>query len=712
MELKKYLAKSNGEDIISHTNKVIENIKLLIPDYNLNQIDENILINSAILHDIGKLTEKTQSYLKKQQSILDNDKIKYTHNIIGWYFIMTYTNIQYKDKIANLVLWHHANYDACDNLDIKLVDISKYIKPNDLILMKEFCNHYNIPLNQIEDENLQLDTQFYRLDNLLRSILITADVSASANQNVNHLFKQNTNDLSQLNPDFLNSDRTKKQLEILNQITQNNTTIVKAPTGFGKTIIGLLFTMKSDKNVIWVCPTNTIAESIYDDILNDMKLINLNLNVELYLTGERIKANNNLPEFTSKLIITNIDNYIKPSVTNNYGIRCLMIYNCNAIFDEFHQYDDMKCALNAAFNNIMDKRHNQLNSTTLMLTATQSPFRFLNVNAKPINILPNQNQHYQPIHNQKYNINFHNNTPTELMKGEFIFFTHVVDDVQEYYKNYNGPKLISHGRYLDDDKNYRKQLVLSNYGKNGPRIQYAVFTNQILTTSCDYSVKTMFIKCPTIKEFVQAIGRINRWGNLGETNIHIILNKNKNDQTFIGSTDENNLQQIFITELQQQFQNLPLTLNDIYTFYNTFTLKYKSLINQISRENLNISKNMLKNVFPKRKKLTNYNIKITNNNKMRKSSAYNEIFIYVKRTNNNHWVTINYNVNNLIGLTKTFNENQKTYINQIKKIKELENYNKYKLITPETIIKDAIFYDSPYPVFNYQYDEELGLIKI
>ena len=713
MDLKKYLAKSNGENIIEHTDKSNNNTEFLIKKYNINKPDSELLLNSSTLHDIAKLIKRIQTFLKTNTSINDNDKLKFGHNIIAWWFIIKYVKLDNKDKIANLVLWHHANNNNCDNLNLNMFEIGKLVSEKDLNLMFAFCKHYNIPLNNQEVENYDSKTQFYELNNFLRSILITSDVCASAGIDVKNLFKSDSISYDKLDKDFLNTNRTQEQLSIVNSITPNTTTLLKAPTGFGKSVLGILFAMRSEKSVIWVLPTNVMCESIYDDIIENLKLIGIHIDIELYLTGESIKRNNELPEFSSKIIVTNIDNFIKPTVTNSYGTRCLMIYDCDVIFDEVQDYDNMRCALNSSFNSIMDIRHNQLDVTTLFLTATPPSFRFLNKNGKNIVFLPNETTHYNSVHNETFELIFHDTVPYNLMNGEFIFFSHLVDDAQKYYNEYNGLKLISHGRYLEEDKDYKKSLVLSNYGKNGERTPYAVFTNQFLTTACDYSVNTMFIKCPTLIDFSQSLGRINRWGGMENVKIHIILEKSEGDRYFMGGggDEENELQQIFIKELRERFEGVKMTLNEFYSFYNIFKTKYDDLFKQISIKNLVLSKNMLKNVFAKKKKEVSKDKKIANGNKLRKNINSDGMFIYVKRSDSSEWVSINYSLNTTIGRTKTFDENEKTYFEQLKIIKTFDEYNKHKKITPELLFKQSYDYYTPYPVFNYSYNSEIGLFK-
>ena len=720
--LENYLAKDTGETIIEHTNKVLENIEHLIEKNNLEQNECEILKIAAKLHDIGKLTQKNQLILKNKKC-----KINFRHNIIGWYFIIKYLKNDYqREKISNLVLWHHANYDSCENLFLEILNIEKEITNEDLKTMKDFCSFYGIELSEEENEDFsKMDTKFYSESkknyyfNLLRSILITSDVYASSHKEIEDLFaKSYVFDNSELEKNIiLSSERTKKQLDITDQINNSGTTLIKAPTGFGKTMIGILWSLRNKNKMIWVCPTNVISHSIYDDIIRDLDKIGQKINVELYLTGERVKHNGNLTQdFESDIIVTNIDNFLKPSISNSYGARSLMIYNSNVLFDEVHDYDNMQCALFEAFNGIMDIRHNKIKSSTLFLTATPTTFRFINVGGDKIKYLPNENEHYEAIHNQKYNINFiekRKDLEPDILNGEFVFFNNTVDDVQKEYLEYNnGKKIISHGKFLDEDKENKKNSVLSNYGKNGNREEIAVFTNQILTTSCDYSVRKMFIKSPTIISFFQSIGRLNRWGDMGKSVIYLIMEKTPSDKKFIGDDIENGLQDLFVKELKENFENKDFILNELYVFYNNFLIKNKKLFKLISEKNQKISIESLENVYPKPTNKNGENIKVSNGNKLRKSTSSDEIFILVNHLKTKENVTININIPKVIEAKDLFEEDEKnTWKKQLKIIKKYKNYNKHKKIDRKYVFKNSIFYDSPYPVFNFFYDDEIGLVK-
>jgi uncharacterized protein YktA (UPF0223 family) len=212
--------------------------------------------------------------------------------------------------------------------------------------------------------------------------------------------------------------------------------------------------------------------------------------------------------------------------------------------------------------------------------------------------------------------------------------------------------------------------------------------------------------------FFQSVGRLNRWGGMGISDVHIVMTKSKSDYVFIGGQNENNLQNLFIEKLRENFEGRATTLDEMYVFYNNFIKENLSAFNTISRDKNEISKIMLKTIYPKKRKGTKSENKVANSNLLRKSTSANEIFIIVKHNNRDEDITLSISVSDFIGITKFFDENEHTYKQQIKKLKSLPSYNSYKNLTPEIIRKEAIFYDTPYPVFNHIYDSELGLVKI
>ncbi len=707
------LAKTTGETLISHTDKLIDILDYIIGKYNLQNIKNiEILKKAAKLHDIGKIESGFQKYCKDSKP-----KTKYTyHQHYSCAFILDYIDDINIQEIANLVLWHHGNDNNCSKLNFP--EILKEVSVEDLEKMKEFSLYYGFTISPKPLEHTY-DRKFSDNNNFLRTLLIFVDAAASANlsfEEIDKLIDRTPIQYSDLNQAFINDPRTQNQLDIIKDITDNNTTLIKAPAGFGKTIVGLLWFLKRNKKLLWVCPTNTITEKVYDNILSDLKLIGLNnISVELYLSGERIKATDtNLEDFSSDIVVTNIDNFIKPTIDNSFAKRSLSVYFSDIIFDELHELNKMECALLKAFNSIMDHRHNSINMTTLLLTATPTAFLFGSP-SKPIISLPNINEHYKPVHNGNYEIQFISyNEYKDIIKGiennNFVVFSNTVKDVQNTYINFDSDKMICHGKYLDEDKEIKKNLVFKNYSKNTTPKDIPLFTNQILTTACDYSVNHMFIINPTIVTFFQALGRVNRWGLFKDVSkIYIIDELDKSNISFLGL--EKQMYETFIAEFKRWVLINPTTnLENLYKFYNAFVNNYQREFRDILKRNLKTSNENLEKIYPRRKKNNKKsNKKNAGSTPLRKTDAY-EMYISVQLKDGKETDRVILQYALKYDGYEVFQEDTKTFNKQIKLGKEIGYYNKHQKISSSIQMKDIAYnVETPYIVFNYSYDSDIGL---
>jgi hypothetical protein len=100
-----------------------------------------------------------------------------------------------------------------------------------------------------------------------------------------------------------------KQLEIVDNIQR--TTQINAPAGFGKTLLGLLWNFRRGRKLIWVCPRNIVAESVYKSINEELDNFGIDfLSTELYLSGE-VQQSNELfnGDFKSDIIMIHLLNF-------------------------------------------------------------------------------------------------------------------------------------------------------------------------------------------------------------------------------------------------------------------------------------------------------------------------------------------------------------------------------------------------------------------
>ena len=90
-----FLAKSNGEIVVEHTKKLIQNFEKLIELYPNIEVDKRLLLLACIYHDLGKINakfqykvsnEKRKSLLKEKYEI-DLKKNEIPHGILSTAFI-------------------------------------------------------------------------------------------------------------------------------------------------------------------------------------------------------------------------------------------------------------------------------------------------------------------------------------------------------------------------------------------------------------------------------------------------------------------------------------------------------------------------------------------------------------------------------------------------------------------------------------------------
>ncbi len=100
---------ANSKIDISHSTRVARLCNMLCSSLNINEKIKEIIIISAMLHDIGKV--KIDSHLLNKKGSLTSEewsKIK-KHPIYGYTLVK---NMGYEDNICKAILYHHENYDG------------------------------------------------------------------------------------------------------------------------------------------------------------------------------------------------------------------------------------------------------------------------------------------------------------------------------------------------------------------------------------------------------------------------------------------------------------------------------------------------------------------------------------------------------------------------------------------------------------------------
>lgn len=615
------LANSNGQDLLDHL-KATANLSKAMGEYIRLPVEIVDKIYSAgLLHDIGKSLSYIQDYLEKRYNehityIVEednNDPItdKPFHNEVGWAFLTTKI---IDDEILNTVYWHHAkriNIDSSKKYNTSDI-INGYIKEEEVNLLNNLFNELTKYIPQsIELEFIDKSRNF---PNLFNNDMIGRDGNSkfmivracviSADRHVSTLDKNGATELANNYescrnvvenmmsgsivgdiklPSNYDVDRFNLQNKIVEEdIGSRKTSLIKAPAGFGKSMIGVLWARKQSGKSIWVCPRNTVATYVYDSIKKEVEVLNLTCSIELYLAGERKETNkeDSREPFNSDIIVTNIDALLSPMVNNSVAGRLFSVYSSNIVLDEFHEFVS-DAPLFAAFLIYMKARVRFTNCKTLLLSATPMNISILwdgekdDVDRTTL-ILPSKDTHYPPQHDKKYKANFIDSLPIKAIGGSLLVCNSVTEAQNNYSKGYT---YIVHHNYTENDRNRKDKEIYDAFGKNGKGIERgeSVSAALVVQAAMDISFNVLYDSVSSPESTLQRIGRENRWGTSSEATINFIdLSGQSNERGAIGTTYNLELQKKWFVFLKDKIVNGSyVDLEQMYNMYNEFYESYE-----------------------------------------------------------------------------------------------------------------------------------------
>lgn len=771
--MKELLGKSDGTTLKNHS-ELVSKVAVMMYDTTASYIDptirESIRI-AGLLHDIGKCTGFFQSKLHASvsESIIENDQPKkypFRHNEIGYAFLYNHLtlnkSIYDKKLILDAVYWHHGvtpdNFKKSSPIYNKPIEIS----PEDSSIMFSFVTDI-IDASFIVGEPPMVVTQFNRPDYfiaheqnddtnqtklLVRNCIISADRVVSQGL-CDHLsddqilsFVNSFNnrkcliDINTHTYATQSSNRFINQTSIATSIVNDNLNginahIIKAPAGFGKTLTGLLWNFQRDKRLIWVCPRNDVAQSVYHAIVNELKGFNngSTVSVELYLTGEVIAKNQDAnADFDSDIIITNIDNFLNPSVDNRFSHRLFTVIESDVIFDEYHELVD-STPLFSLFINMMLLRTSKTKSSTVLLSATPSLIESLWSTLDNVTkVLPNVNEHFKPQHDKKYKLHVVDGMKPFKPNTSSVTILNSVSNAQQFKTETNSPYLY-HSHFIGTDRKRILSNIFKMYDKDSPRIinKPNVVSTHVLQASLDISFNHLHESVLSPESTMQRIGRCDRFGDYEQQpNIVVfrdVPNGIKSENNIRGKIYSVNLTNMWFNHIKQ-YNGQELTLEEFYSIYNQFNIENQNVIkNQIFGRFIE-SSNRLSELYPvKLFTKGKSNIKTAGGNKLRSLNG-DEVFVIAKYYNDPNKFSDPISVDTYNSFTETFSESNNQYkmiINQVKKLRDQNDqrfdYNeileadKRKALTLDHIRYHAKRENTPYVRFDKVYHPDYGFVN-
>lgn len=574
---------SNGQTIsLNDHSKYVADKSLELFDSIISEKGNNIevfrelLYLSALLHDIGKCSKSFQDYILGKKT-----EETFPHNYCGYIYFNILISFsiffnEYKNIIGKIILYHHPYVEhekQTLNLD-KITDKEYFdeIKKFVAFVKDAYSKKFGSENVKFSFKNLEFDDfkelliynvsipSYYETKNdggtisvdevntwftIFINIIRFCDSQNLDNVNLSNLYNRESKLTVSIKNSILNEKKFSIQKEYgeCMQLNKKNNMHFTAPTGFGKTITGLIYALKSNKKTFWVCPDNSITQSVYYNIcktlsekieVHDENGNPVNVKVTLLYENTIKDGCENLDE--SDIIVTNIDNFLRPIIKNGNLSRCYKMLSYNCIFDEYHAYVTSS-ALMESFN-IMIRVRMKLNSKTLYMSATPVDDFFKKYDKK------DKDYPYDKEDAKKY-------ANEDLGKEYVIYFCQTFNDFIEKWKKMksNGidisniavisntvncaqhitgnhgdyfPK-IYHARYYDIDKEKIRETINNEYCQNSNvKDKHNWSCTNIISTGIDISFDHIAVISPTQDSFIQSCGRCNRW-NTSKANVNNIF---------------------------------------------------------------------------------------------------------------------------------------------------------------------------------------------
>lgn len=628
------LANSNGQKLTDHLRMVGSVAREMARVAGLDEDIQTYCEYAGYGHDLGKAVSWFREHMEAGTGS-DVWLSKPMHHEISWAWLAgKYECPGRLTPVFNAIYWHHARpMDEAGKFFDSREEILKELSGEDLAAIEQVAANFDWArlFTQEADEDKEIAfPELFLSDNkgnsktnatilAVRTCLISADRLVSAlspeefasacegrlslgsltEQHVPHRLS-----VDALCPDGYEADRFNIQQGCSEAAFSKKTVIAKAPAGFGKTIIGLLWGLKFDKQLLWVCPRNIVAEAVYRNLTKELAALGLNgVTAELHLTGERKAAVGECPELCSDIVVTNIDTILRPMVDNRVADRLFTVLASPMVLDEFHEFASGQ-PLFAAFVTLMRARHRLCGGVkTLLLSATPMAMRDLwDADGLETVYLPDGQSHYTAAHAGKYGIGIIENLPDEIEPGSLVVVNSVAMS-QRIYRT-RGMDHILHSRFTDSDRKEKTEAIFDGFGKGGEGVDRGakVVSALVMQAAMDVSFRNLYESICSPEFTLQRIGRCDRWGTFQPLNPQIRILKPGGDRGEDGA-----VQTVYNKELRKDWLDFleeflrereEITLNDLYGAYNAFYMEKGSLINKHLAEKYQEGLDLLRKFYP------------------------------------------------------------------------------------------------------------------
>lgn len=391
------------------------------------------------------------------------------------------------------------------------------------------------------------------------------------------------------------SDRNKHQAKAAEELADSEVEVgaLKGPAGCGKTKIALEWCKNTNvKKLYWVCPRVQICEGIFADLTSDEYLPTSRIEI---VTGEikQTKQNGYIVDtdekelFSGDVVITTIDQIVNAIITHKNVTTLIDLMDAHVVFDEYHEYITMP-AFNLLFAELVSIKKLQQNKTrlpnALLVSATPHPLYvrgLLQLNSADIIGIESFNQSRYEINFQLYDEKLEDDSnPLFAPQPEnSIVISNTATTAQKSFVHNQAREnaLLFHSKFLKSDKIDLFDKVFKTFKQKGTQEYDVLRSGPIVQASLNITCSNMVSEMTTAENFLQRLGRLDRFGERSEINrFTIAYTQDIVDGKVRGSGSRflnnlNSLQsaKVWFDFLQNNFTE-EVNINKMYALYEQF----------------------------------------------------------------------------------------------------------------------------------------------
>lgn len=401
--------------------------------------------------------------------------------------------------------------------------------------------------------------------------------------------------VTRFNDAYPGGERNQQQSEAAKKLASANTAVLQGPAGCGKTKIMLEYVghVQNGRQCFVFVPRTAIADGLYRELVGEYGITR---SVEVVVSGSRLKtqagqeiAMEQGDEFGSDIVITTFDQLCAVTLSHRRIDLLTRVLSSTVIFDEFHELFDIS-GLVLLFLELMKLRLDGL-AKTLLVSATPLPYFYQSIiqdeldtgTGAPIKVvaLPSFNREPLTFRAQTFSEDEGQEHPfcrAEAQVGD-IFISNKASTAQQASVaalNKGASALCFHSKFTPKDKRTVLNAVLSNFGKSSGSRTTVLFSGPIVQASLNISTRHLHTEATHAENFLQRLGRANRFGNFGGATVTVYQKQGKGtsagvDGSLLSRMAQKNRAVAWNRFMQEQglFEK-PLCIEELYRLYDRF----------------------------------------------------------------------------------------------------------------------------------------------